>query len=175
MTASTSPLVDLRLLTSHCAWANSMFYERLRELPADTLSAPHAGRPPGMTTIPGMMAHIYVVGLIWKAHLTGERHGFTSRALDKLPPLPELAALQAQVDRWYVDYAEREPDERLARVIDFSFIDGGAGRLRAADMLLHVVTHAVYHRGFVGDMLYAAGVRPPTTDLPVYLRDVEPV
>lgn len=40
------------------------------------------------------------------------------------------------------------------------------------EMILHVVNHGTYHRGFVGDMMYQAGVTPSATDLPVFLRDV---
>ena len=40
------------------------------------------------------------------------------------------------------------------------------------EMLLHVVNHKTYHRGYVAQMLYQASVRPPTMDLPVFLRDV---
>ena len=40
------------------------------------------------------------------------------------------------------------------------------------EILLHLVNHATYHRGFVGDMLNQASVNPPPTDLTVFLRDV---
>ena len=39
------------------------------------------------------------------------------------------------------------------------------------EILEHLVVHTSYHRGFVAQMMYDAGVRPPTTDLTVYLRD----
>ncbi len=42
------------------------------------------------------------------------------------------------------------------------------------DMLLHVVNHKTYHRGYVADRLYQAGSRPPVMDLPVFLRDAPP-
>jgi uncharacterized damage-inducible protein DinB len=38
-------------------------------------------------------------------------------------------------------------------------------------MLLHVVNHTSYHRGFVADLFYQVPARPPITDLTVYLRD----
>jgi uncharacterized damage-inducible protein DinB len=45
-----------------------------------------------------------------------------------------------------------------------------------AEILLHVVNHTTYHRGNVASMIYdVPGHRPPTTDLPVYLRDVQHV
>jgi uncharacterized damage-inducible protein DinB len=43
--------------------------------------------------------------------------------------------------------------------------------MRGDEMLLHVVNHSTYHRGYVADMLYESGSRPPTLDLPVFLRD----
>ena len=39
------------------------------------------------------------------------------------------------------------------------------------EILLHIVNHTSYHRGFVAQMFYEVPARPPTTDLPVYLRD----
>jgi uncharacterized damage-inducible protein DinB len=40
------------------------------------------------------------------------------------------------------------------------------------EILQHLVVHTSYHRGFVAQMMYDIPVRPPTTDLTVYLRDV---
>ncbi len=42
------------------------------------------------------------------------------------------------------------------------------------EILLHVVNHTTYHRGFVAEMFYKVPARPPTTDLPVFLRDAQP-
>ena len=64
-------------------------------------------------------------------------------------------------------------DLELAEEIAFEFVGGGAGRMTRADILFHIVNHATYHRGFVGDMLYQAGITPRATDLPVYIRDVQ--
>jgi uncharacterized damage-inducible protein DinB len=36
-----------------------------------------------------------------------------------------------------------------------------------------VVNHTSYHRGFVADLFFQVPTRPPTTDLPVFLRDVK--
>jgi uncharacterized damage-inducible protein DinB len=146
MTTTTAPLVDLRMLTRYTAWANALLYERLATAPQDVVAVT---RPGPLGGILGMLGHIHVVGLIWKAHLTGESHGFESRNFDQPRPLAELAPMQAAQDRWYIDFADREPDERLARTIHFSFVGGGPGTMRAADMLMHVVTHGSYHRGLL--------------------------
>ena len=41
-----------------------------------------------------------------------------------------------------------------------------------AEILLHIVNHTTYHRGFVAEMIYRVPAPAPTTDLPVFLRDV---
>ncbi|WP_371227224.1 hypothetical protein ACAW63_17480 [Pseudomonas sp. QE6] len=38
-------------------------------------------------------------------------------------------------------------------------------------IVLHLVSHASYHRGFFGGMLYQATVTPSSNNLPVFLRD----
>ena len=39
------------------------------------------------------------------------------------------------------------------------------------DILTHVCNHKTFHRGHIGDMFYQSGYRPPSIDLPVYIRD----
>lgn len=162
---------DIRMLVRYNAWANAKLYAALAEVPASIIEAPRPGRTAGMM---GTLAHIHVVDLIWKAHLEGSRHGFTTRNLDHPPPLSELHAAQTSLDHWYIHYADTVPEPQLNEVVNFHFVDGGAGSLSRADMLLHVVNHKTYHRGYVADMLYESSLRPPTMDLPVFLRDTWP-
>lgn len=154
-------------LTRYTAWANGVLYDALRDVPPATFSEPRPGRPTGMA---GVLGHIYVVGLIWKAHLTGQEHGFKTRQLDAPLPLDELQRRQSDLDLWYVEFADAQSADSLARDIAFTFVDGGAGVMTVDDMLLHVVNHGTYHRGFVADMLYEMGSRPPVMDLPVHVR-----
>ena len=39
------------------------------------------------------------------------------------------------------------------------------------EMLMHVVNHGTYHRGFVGDLMYQVPAMLPANDLPVFLRE----
>jgi uncharacterized damage-inducible protein DinB len=41
--------------------------------------------------------------------------------------------------------------------------------MRLGEVILHVVNHTTYHRGFVADLFYGVPARPPLTDLSVYL------
>lgn len=156
-------------LMRYSAWANGLLHESLAAMDPEVLARPRPGRPAG---VPGVLGHIYVVAAIWKGHLLGQPHGFRTRALDPLPPLAGLRTLQAGMDQWYCDFAAALPASRQQAPIDFRFVDGGPGRMSAEEMLLHVANHGTYHRGYIADMLYEAGVKPPTMDLPVYIRDV---
>ena len=41
------------------------------------------------------------------------------------------------------------------------------------DILVHVVNHATYHRGWIAEMFFQVPARSPATDRPVYLRGLE--
>lgn len=61
-------------------------------------------------------------------------------------------------------------------VVHVRLADGGvgAGAMTRGDMLLHVINHKTWHRGYGADMFYQASSRPPAIDLPVFLRDAQP-
>jgi uncharacterized damage-inducible protein DinB len=56
---------------------------------------------------------------------------------------------------------------------DAGFIGGGRGKMTRAQILLHIVNHGTYHRGFVSDLMYQILASVPANDLPVFLRDVD--
>lgn len=162
---------NIRLLTRYNAWANARIFAALAALPDGQASAP---RITGFGNMVNTLNHAHVVDLIWQAHLQGRPHGFTSRNTDTEPALAVLQEAQARVDQWYVAYADELSAKAHDEVLHFTFVDGGAGAMTRGDMLLHVVNHKTYHRGYVADLLYQAGSRPPVMDLPVFLRDAAP-
>jgi uncharacterized damage-inducible protein DinB len=58
----------------------------------------------------------------------------------------------------------------LNELVDFTFVGGGDGAMTRYEILLHVVNHTSYHRGFVADLFYQVPASPPVTDLPVFTR-----
>ena len=160
---------NIRMLARYTAWANSRLFGVLAELPEGETSASKA---PILDDMVKTLNHAYVVDLIWRAHLEGRRHGFTSRNTDVQPSFEELRSAQALIDDWYVKYADQISGEAHDEIVHFDFVDGGQGAMTRGDILLHVVNHKTYHRGYVAQMLYQASFRPPTMDLPVFLRDV---
>ena len=82
---------------------------------------------------------------------------------------------QKEIDRWYCDWSARQTDASLDKPLEFTFVSGESGTMSAGAMLMHVVNHASYHRGWVVQMYFEIPAMPPVTDMPVYLRESEPV
>jgi uncharacterized damage-inducible protein DinB len=61
----------------------------------------------------------------------------------------------------------------LGEKVRFTFVGGGEGVMTRGEILQHLVNHTTYHRGFVAQMMHDVPARPPTTDLTVFLRDVQ--
>lgn len=150
------------------AWADDLFLSTVSMLPASELAAP---RPIVFGSLIRTLNHAHAMDHVWQCHLLGKPHGRATRNPEYCPEMEALPAGQRDMDRWYVAYANSIADQELDEVVTFEFIGGGQGSMSRGDILLHVVNHTTYHRGHVADMLYSLGVSPPTTDLPVFLRE----
>ncbi|WP_431047298.1 DinB family protein [Roseateles sp. L2-2] len=120
------------------------------------------------------MNHMLVVDRIFAAHLTGEAHGYAAANTTDTPALEALLAAVKETDAWYVRYVAGLQPEQLSEAIHFTFTDGQAGRMTREEMLLHVITHATYHRGAIGRMLVEAGGGSPPDTLTRFLHIAEP-
>ena len=157
----------LQTLTRYKAWANSLLFAAVSELPEHELTA---ARPIVFGSILRTLNHVHAMDQLWKAHLQGVSHRLTTRNPETCPPLDELRITQQAIDDWYIDYADSLQEGEHDETVEFVFIGGGAGSMSREAILLHVVNHATYHRGHVADMMYECSVDPPTTDLPVFLN-----
>ncbi len=61
-------------------------------------------------------------------------------------------------------------DSSLQEQVNFTLIGGNRGAMSRGEILLHIVNHTSYHRGFACDMFFQVPARPPVMDLPVYMR-----
>jgi uncharacterized damage-inducible protein DinB len=163
-----SALRTTRLLTRYSAWANSLLYLAMGELPEEELTKP---RPIIFGNLIRTLNHVYTIDLVFQAHMEGRAHGFKTRTPDVLISLSELREAQAQLDNWYIRYAEEMSDRVGEEIVEFTFIGGGEGAMSRGDILLHIVNHTTYHRGHIAAMMQQIPVQPPTTDLPVFLRN----
>ena len=164
-------LQSARMLTRYNSWANQLIFEAVAALPGGEATKQ---RPTLFKNMVHTLNHNYVIDLIWQAHLEGREHGFTARNTPEHPPLAELWRKQQTLDDWYVAWSDGLSEADLAETVQFTLIGGNRGVMTRGEILLHIVNHTTYHRGFVADLFYQVpDARPPTTDLPVYLRERE--
>ena len=163
-----SQLENVRMLSRYSAWANDRLYETLANLPGHELLKPH---PIVFGSILRTLNHVYVMDLVWQAHLRGTRHNFATRNPKEHPPFAELRVAQNQLDRWYIEYSDDVQESSYGEIVNFTFIGGGSSSMSRGEILLHVINHTTYHRGHIGCMIYQLAAEPPTTDLPVFLRE----
>jgi uncharacterized damage-inducible protein DinB len=159
---------NARTLTRYNAWANERLFAAVAALPEGEATRP---RRSVFRNMVHTLNHNYVIDRIFQAHLEGRDHGYKARNTEDHPALAELWQAQRGLDKWFTDWSDRIADSALGKKLHFTFVGGGEGAMTPGEMLLHLVNHTSYHRGFVAQMFYDIPVRPPVTDLTVYLRD----
>jgi uncharacterized damage-inducible protein DinB len=157
-----------RMLARYNAWSNKLMFDAVGALPAGEATKPRTSLFRNMVHT---LNHNYVIDRIWQSHLEGREHGYTTRNTPDHPPLAELWRAQQEVDKWYIAWSDAQSDAALDEKLDITLIGGNRTVMTRGEILMHVVTHTSYHRGFVADLFFQVPARPPTMDLPVYLRE----
>ena len=134
----------LQRLFQYKAWANDELLTALAEL---------GGESPITGLAIKALSHSYVVDRIFAAHMTRKAHAYSSANLSEMPTLEDLSADIRKSDREYIDYVSALDRGQLAEQIDFAFTDGAPGRMSREEMLMHVITHGVGHRGQVSALM----------------------
>ena len=158
----------LRMLARYKAWANKTIFDAVFALPSGEAAKQ---RPTLFKNMNNTLNHLYVVDLIWQAHLQGREHGIAALNTVVHADLGELWQAQQTIDAWYVSWSDALSETAADEMVQFKLIGGNPGAMRRSDILLHVVNHTSYHRGFVADLFFQVPARPPLTDLPIFLRE----
>jgi len=153
------------LLTEYNAWADRVLFDAITELPEGEI---YKQTNTLFHSMIGTLNHNFQVDLIWQAHLLGKDHGFSSRRDVLHPDFAGLVRSQSEMNDWFVDWAKRQNSESLAEIAMFRFISGRQAEMQKGAILLHIINHKTYHRGWVAEMFFDAGAKPPDTDLCVY-------
>ena len=161
----------LRMMVRYKRWADGLTFKDVMGLPdGEALRQ----RPTRFGNIVHTLNHVYVVDDIFRHHLEGKKHRYSSRNTDQTPALADLWEAVQEMDRWYVACVDAWTCEDLGKVVHFEFVGGGQGAMTREQIILHVVNHSTYHRGFVSDLMYQVPFTSATNDLPVFLRDHYP-
>ncbi len=154
----------LQRLFLHKAWANDQLLTVLAALQGDSRVTGLAIRA---------LSHTYIVDRIFAAHLRRKTHAYTSANSSELPTLEDLSADLRSSDREYIDYLSALDRDQLAQQIDFTFTDGTPGRMSREEMLMHVITHGVGHRGQISAVMLLNSLAPAKDGFTTYLHQVE--
>ncbi len=154
------------MLSTYSDWADQILFKAMRDLPGDAVYRP---RKTLFGSMIGTLNHNYQVDLIWRAHLLGQKHGFSTRRDLLHPDLDALVEEQSAINEWYIDWAKNQTPESLDERLTFNFVSGKGGEMTRGGMFLHIVNHKTYHRGWIAEMFFDSGINPPETDLCVFL------
>lgn len=154
----------LQRLFEYKAWANDALLNALAKL---------GGESPIMGLAIKALSHSHVVDRIFAAHMKQEAHGYASANLTEMPKLEDLSADIRASDRDYIDYVSALDPRALAESIRFTFTDGAAGSMSREEMLLHVITHGVGHRGQISAVMILNGLTPVKDGFTTYLHEAE--
>lgn len=157
-----------KMIARYNAWANELVYDAVEKLMPTVEVADHKNII--LQKIIRTLNHIYIVDLIWKAHLKGHEHGFTERNPTHSPPLYELQRQQIEIDHWYIAWCDSKTDADLSREINFSLIGGKKGRMTRHEIIVHVINHTSYHRGMIANSFLELSLKLPATDLMVFFE-----
>jgi uncharacterized damage-inducible protein DinB len=135
---------------------------------AIALPAPFPELERGYVT--AIIRHFHTVDCIFRAHLLGIPHEYTSTNPPEPATLSELQQRVGEIDEWYVDYASKLDERDFGEVLHVDFTDGQQQALQRSDILLHVSQHGTGHRGQIALLMQMHGVLPPPDRFPNYLR-----
>ena len=162
-----SQMEFLKTLTRYNAWANAELYAAVRALPDGEATKE---RPSLFKTIVNTLNHPLLTDRIWWAHLHGEPHGHG--ALNEVihADFEDLAQARAEMDQRIIGYAEGLPETEVDDTVSFTLLSGVDGVMTRGMILMHMVNHNSYHRGFVVETFCQIPAPLPLIDLPIFMR-----
>jgi uncharacterized damage-inducible protein DinB len=118
-----------------------------------------------------LLNHTHVVDNIFIAHLTHQRHEYSSTNTIETPDISDLRCSIEKSDQWLIQYSKDVNVSELEQSIRFTFTDGDAGSMLIRDVLSHLIIHGAYHRGNIGMLLADCGLSRPKDTFTRYLHN----
>ena len=157
---------EVQEMFAYGTWANRLVFEAASTLSEEQLRHSVASSFPSVS---GTLAHIVGAEWVWLRRWLGESpSGFPDWVAK--PALADLRARLSALEKERAAFAEGLADGDLGRVISYRTLSGQAFSDRLEDLIRHVVNHSTYHRGQVATQLRQLGLKPPSTDLIVFLQ-----
>jgi uncharacterized damage-inducible protein DinB len=160
---------EVRELFAYGSWANARVFDAASALSEEQQ---HHSIASSFPSIGGTLAHIVGAEWVWLRRWLGE----SPSSFPDWVTTPVYADLRARLSA-----VEQERDAFLAglsdgdvdRTISYRTLSGQACSDPLGNLMKHVVNHSTYHRGQVVTQLRQLGLKPPSTDLILYLRQAK--
>jgi uncharacterized damage-inducible protein DinB len=162
-------IAEIKELFAYNAWANRRMFDALAGLPADVY---RRDVKCSFGSIHGTLAHIVGAERLWLSRWRGEPA--TMLKGSDVGSLAELRAMWDEVETERDKWLEGLTPAALEEEITITSSSGGRYVHGVRQTLQHVVDHSSYHRGQIVTMLRQLGVKPPSTGMIGFLRQVAP-
>jgi uncharacterized damage-inducible protein DinB len=136
----------LHSLYKYKAWSEEELFKHLKAPAAKSF-------PEEMEKAFYWLAHINIVDQLFIARLQGQPEEFDSVVTEERQDLRRLEEEFSKANQWFVNYTQSVTDPELAERVVFTFKDGKPGDMTKEQILAHVLSHGLQHRGSVATIL----------------------
>jgi len=151
-----------RRMARNNRWSNYRLLGACAHLSEQDFAAPRSGYFP---SIAATLNHILEVDFLYLGPLLqSEPDRAPPRPVGPFQTLAPLAHAQLQVDLELIGFCDRTSDAALLRPVSWVRPELGQIAETAEDVLLHLFTHQIHHRGQVHAMLCSTPIAPPQLD-----------
>lgn len=161
---------DVRTLYSYTEWANERIIETLRDMSEEQFTRRIESSFPSLRDT---LAHIVMAEWVWLRRWKGESPTAVPAWCEGAPSLDTIVENLRAVETERRELIESLTDEDLRRDIAYRSIKGDPFTTRLDHQIAHVANHSTYHRGQITTMMRQIGVTPPSTDMIVYIRNLQ--
>jgi uncharacterized damage-inducible protein DinB len=159
---------EVRLLFAYDAWANARALDVCSALTPERFTKDMGS---SFASVRDTLAHIMGAQWIWTERFQGRPTTALPKP-DQYADLPALGERWAEVQRDLLAYVNKLSTADLDRSFEYRDTKGNAHRNVYREVLQHLANHGTYHRGQVTTLLRQLGVKPVSTDLIVFYREL---
>ncbi|WP_088043375.1 DinB family protein [Bacillus sp. EAC] len=147
-------------------WANQTLFKRLRELSDDVYNKEIKSVFPSISKV---VSHMYIVDQLWFHIISGKN---MTEALKVEKETGEGKGIE-EMDKLFYDLSQKYKEflnqqEDFEKLVELDIPWEVKRETSLSEMVLHIVTHATYHRGNITSMLRQMGYASVTTDYTRY-------
>jgi uncharacterized damage-inducible protein DinB len=154
----------LQRLFAHMQWADDQIHARCRDAHGE-MEVAH------LTEALRLYAHIVAAERLWFLRL--QKQDWTVQKVWPTMSLEACARLAKENAADFDAYLDGLTEDDFATGIPYTTSKGDSFTTAIGDILIHVATHGVHHRGQIAMTLRRVGIEPPILDYTHWARSVK--